>query len=180
MSTVIGFECSGGTVVAGDRLAVRGGRVVGRDRPHVFDFAGDESACGAAAVGEGLDTFERRVDADLRAYRIEYGEPTLDTVARIITAIAEATGVDAIVVARDEEGEAHVRTVDRDGSVLGEAFAARGTGRDLALGRLEAADRDVAVEEAASLARDVLETVAERDPQTGEDIDVYCLSDDSA
>lgn len=174
MSTVVGFESAEGVVLAGDRYAVRGGRVVGRERPHVFDLGVE--GYGVAAVGDDLDGFERRVDAELRRYRTEREEPSVEAFAQLVAGVTEETAVDAIVAARADDGTAHIRTVDRDGSVLVDEFAARGTGANFALGRLEAADRDVGLDEAVELARETVETVARRDALTGETVDVWRLA----
>lgn len=177
MGTAIGFECDGGAVLAADRLFVRGGSVESRSTEKLFTF----DTIGAAATGgrDGIDTFEREFDAELRSYRTERGEPNLDAVARIASRIAEGADVDVLVVARDGDGRARLRTVDADGSVLAEDYDAIGSGAQLALGQLETIDRDVTLSEAATTAESVLTTVSERDSDTGEDADVWQLAHDS-
>lgn len=177
MSTVIGFECDGGAVLAGDRTLVRSGSIASRSTDHVFEF-GD---VGAAVVGSpgGLEEFERELDAELREYRTERGEPSIDAVERIASEVTQSAGVDAIVAVRDDDGVARVRAVSSDGSVLRDPVAALGSGSELALGRLEGADRDVPPDNGESLAREILETVAERDTETGDDVDLWRLEDAS-
>lgn len=174
MGTAIGFECDGGVVLAADRVATRGGSVVSRSVEKVFTF----DTVGAAVVGDrgGTDTFRREFDAELRSYRTERGDAQLDAVVRIASRVAADADVDVLVAARDEDGRARLRTVGSDGSVLGEAYDAIGTGAQLALGRLEAVDRGVELSAAASTAESVLATVAQRDPGTGEDVDVWQLA----
>lgn len=177
MGTAIGFECDGGAVLAADRLFVRSGSVESRTLEKLFTF----ETIGTAAIGgrDGIDTFEREFDAELRSYRTERGEPTLDAVARIVSRIAEGADVDVLLVARDGDGRARLRTVDADGSVLEEAYDAIGSGAQLAIGQLETIDRDVALSEAATTAESVIETVSERDSDTGDDVDVWQLAHDS-
>lgn len=175
MGTIIGFECDGGAVLAADSTLVRGDTVVSRSADHLFAFDG----VGAAVVGSpgGVDAFEREFDAELRSYRTEKGEPSLDAVERMAATVAESAGVDVLLAARDAEGVARIREIHRDGSALEDPLGAMGSGAELALGALEPADRDVPVSEGETLAREVLEAVAERDPSTGGDVDVWSLAD---
>lgn len=177
MGTAIGFECDGGAVLAADRLVTRGGSVVSRSTEKLFTF----DTIGSAVTGDrdGIDAFEREFDAELRSYRTERDEPKLDAVARMASRIAEDADVDVLVVARDGDGRARLRTVDADGSVLEEEYDAIGSGAQLALGQLETVDRDVTLSEAVETAESVLATVSERDPDTGEDVDVWQLAHDA-
>lgn len=176
MSTIIGFECDGGVVLAGDRTLVRGGTIVSHSADHLFEFDG----VGAAVVGTpgGFDAFEREFDAELREYRTERGEPSIDAVERMASEVAESAGVDTIVATRDAEGVARLREIHRDGSALADPVAAMGTGSELALGALERADRDVSVEDGEVLAQEILDSVAERDSPTGDDVDVWTLANE--
>lgn len=174
MSTVIGIECSDGAVLAGDRALVRGGSVVG-SKQRVFDVG----VAGAAVVGEsgGIDEFGRRLDVERRKYETDGRTLSIEPLARIVSDLAAELSVEALVAGRDEEGVARIRTVGGDGGTLDDPTAALGTGAELAFGQLEGVDADASLDEAASTARDVMAAVAERDAETGEDVDVYRLSD---
>ena len=170
MATIVAVDCTDGVLLAGDRLVVRDGAVVGTRR-HVFEF----EDVGAAAVGDDPDAFRRQLDAAIRAYTVEGGEPGMDAVARMAADAVGAGDVEALVVARDESGWAQVRSVT-DG-VLDERIAALGSGAPTVLGRLEAIG-DVDLEDAESGVRKAFQAAAARDPGTGEEIDVWRLADE--
>lgn len=177
MSTIVGVETPAGVALAADRASVSGGTVEGSvDR--VFEFG----AAVAAAVGDPGDVaaFERDLRSQLDRDRIERDrEARIDRLARVASQVAADTGVEALVAARDDEGRARLRAVDSSGGVLEDAAAAFGTGAGVALGSLEEAtfdDLDLdAVEERL---REVVSATAERDAETGEDVNAVTLSSD--
>lgn len=174
VSTIVGIETDGGTVLAGDRLHVEGGVEVGEGVKRVFDF----ETAGAAAVGDpgALDGFRRRLETETRQYRIEHGSPIgIERLARVASLIAEAAGVDAIVSAPDDGSVPRLRSVGRDGSVLSYTSVAFGSGARLALGRLEGTDPGGSLDEAEDLIRELFSTISGRDPETGADVDVWSL-----
>ncbi len=179
MGTVVAIETTGGAAIAGDELATRGGTVTGGGADRVFEFDG----AGAGAVGDesDVDEFRRRLDAELREKRMDRDrEVDVDLLARIAAAVAEDVGVDAVVAARDDDGAARIRQVDADGGVLPGPVVALGSGAPVALGRLEAADRDLDLRATEDLLAETLATVAERDADTGGDVDRWSLPSESA
>ena len=178
MATIVGIEADGGAVVAGDRVLAEGGTVESKNERHVFDF-GD---VGAAAVGAGgdVDAFQRRLDSECRSYETEHGDPMdVTRLANVASDIAEEEGVEAIVVARDDRGVPRIRAIGADGGILTDETTAFGSGAQLALGVLDGANLDVDPDAAEELARDAVETSADRDGGTGAEIDVYRLAGDA-
>lgn len=174
MGTVIAIESEGGVVIAGDTRETRGGTVRSDNVKRVFDLGG----AGTGAVGEAgdVDEFGRRLASEVRNRKLETDrDPDIGWIARAAAEVAEATGVEAVVGAPDDEGVPRVRRVGPDGSVLEDTTVALGTGAQLALGRLEDADLDRTLEETATLAREVVDTVSNRDTETGGDVDVWTL-----
>ena len=170
MATIVAVDCTDGVLLAGDRLVVRDGAVVG-SRRHVFDF-GD---VGAAAVGDDPDAFRRQLDAALRAYADEAGSPSIDAVSRMAADAADEGGVESLVAARDDSGRARARSVT-DG-VLDERVAALGNGAPTVLGHLETVgEMDLASAESA--VREAFQAAAARDAGTGEELDVWRLAGD--
>ena len=188
MATIVGVRCRDGVVLAGDRLQVRDGRVESRNRQHVFDFDLDGDAVGGAAVGSDVDRFADRLGGELRSYRIERGPVPLAAVERMGSDVASETGSEAIVAACDHDedengggdGRAALRALYPDGSTLSDSPVVFGSGASLALGQLEAADLDaMSVDDCESFLRETFGAVAERDPGTGEEVDVWTLADDA-
>lgn len=172
MPTVITFECEGGALVAADRTVVRGSTVASTAAERILDF----DDCGGAAVDDP-DEVRRQLDAEVRAYRLDHDRsPGIEPVTRMAVEVVREVGTDAVVVARDDDGHATVRAVYADGSVIEDDPLALGSGAELALGQLETAP-SLALDEAEAFAREVLAGVAERDPRTGEAVDVWTLAD---
>lgn len=179
MGTLVAVETDGGAAIAGDRRVTSGGVVESEAADRVFDLDVDSGTVGAGALGPSGDPseFRRRLRAELEdANRNRQRPVDVDVVGRIAARVADRTGVEAVVAARDEDGVARIRRVGADGSVLSGGTFALGSGAGIALGRLEAADpgRDLASTEA--LVRDALETAASRDPGTGDEVDVWSLA----
>lgn len=178
MATIVGIETEGGTVLAGDRLRTEDGTVRSRDARHVFDFGG----VGAAAVGESgaVEEFRRRLDSEVQAYETESDEPMrIDRLATIASNFG-GTDFEAIVTARNDEGRARVRGIESGGGIVVEDALAFGSGAQFALGVLESHDPASSPDEAEELAREAIETAADRDTGTGDDVDTYRLANDGS
>jgi len=177
MATIVGIECADGVLLAGDRTLATDGTIRSTDKRHVFDFG----AVGAAAVGSAgaVDTFSRELEAEVRQYRTERSEPVrVDPLARMASSLSSRTGAEAIVAAPDADGAPRLRVVYGDGSVVDDDRGALGSGAALALGQLDAAG-DLTLADAADLVEDLFAAVAERDPGTGTDVDVYRLPNET-
>lgn len=177
MATIVGIEVDGGAAIAGDRQLTAGGTVQSESKEHVFDLG----EVGAAAVGDSasIDEFRRRLDAEVRDYETQHGDPMEVTrLANVASDIAEDESVEAIVVGRDDREVARIRGVDSDGGVTTDAVIAKGSGAQFTLGVLESADRSVSLDSAEDLLRDALDSAADRDTATGEDVDTYQLDND--
>lgn len=174
MSTIVGVETDGGVALAADRTSVADGTVGGEvDRVFAFEDAG------AAAVGDPGDVadFGRRLRSELDRDRLERDRPpSVDRVARLASEIAESAYVEALVAARDEDGAPRLRSIDASGAVLADTVAAAGTGAGVALGVLEEASLDPAPDGLEARVREVVATVADRDPETGDEIDSWSLA----
>ncbi|WP_132058644.1 Ntn hydrolase family protein [Halorussus amylolyticus] len=178
MATILGIEADGGAVLAGDRQLTEGDTVKSQSKRHVFDF-GD---VGAAAVGDsgGVDEFERRLESEVSDHETRQGDPmSVTRLANLASDLAAEQGVEAIVAARDDREVARVRGIGADGGVVTDATVALGSGAQVAIGILEGSDRHVSLDAAEQLARDVLDTVAERDTGTGDTVDTFRLESNS-
>lgn len=173
MTTVIGFTCVDGAVIAADRTIVRDGRIQSRNRQRVYDF----DDWGLAIASDEATGIRDRVEVEVREYETrEGGTPSIDTLGRLAGDVASDTNGSFIVVGRDDQGEASVLAIHDDGSRIEDSPLALGDGVDLALGALEGADTtDLSTSEAADLARDTIKNVAERDTATGDEVDVWTL-----
>ena len=173
MGTVVAIETDGGIAIAGDRRATQDGTVTSESAERVFDF--DEVGAGAVGEGGDVDEFRRQLETELEEAERDR-EITADVLGNVAADVAEETGVEAVVATHDDEGVARGRRVGPDGSILSGPEFALGSGAQSALGVLESADRGRDLHSTEEFVRDVMETVAERDPDTGEDVDVWSLA----
>ncbi|WP_135854186.1 Ntn hydrolase family protein [Halorussus salinus] len=179
MATIVAIESEEGAVLAGDRRHAAGDTVASDEKPHVFDFG----AVGAAAVGGegagttgGIDEFRRRLETEVQSHETEHGEEMgLTRLATRASELADEESVQAVVAARDEDGSASIRGIRSDGGLLGDAVVAFGSGAQLALGVLDGREEDRSLDKAEDLARDAIDAAADRDTDTGAEIDIYRL-----
>lgn len=171
MPTVVAFETEGGAVLAADRLVVSNDTVSSKRAERLAAF-GD---CGGAAVDDPGE-FRRELAGKRREYEADHGEtPGIEPFTRLASEVAGTVGTDAAVVARNDDGHTRVRAVYADGSVIDDSPVALGTGAELAFGRLEAGVPE-GLEEASTFARELIAGVGERDTRTGDEADVWTLS----
>lgn len=176
MGTVVGVRFEDGVALAADRRATDGNTVRSDELGKLFTF--DAAGAGAAGSASAIQEFGRRLEDELRRLRSrENREPSIAALERLAGDVASETGAEAIVAAR-EGGVASLRAIDAEGGAVEDAVLALGTGAQIALGQLEGFDRDANVEEAAETLEDVLEAVAERDAETGGEVDVWTLADE--
>ena len=75
----------------------------------------------------------------------------------------------------DEEGS-HIYTADMSGAIIGEDFASSGSGSPIAYGVLESVYRsDLTNEEAKEVAAKAVKAAMERDPGSGNGVDVLVI-----
>jgi len=174
MSTVVAIETPAGVAIAGDTRIVDGDAVSSDQFRRVFGLRG----VGVGVVGEAgaVQQFRRQFEVELRDRELRSDNaPEIDPVARIAAREAQEAGVDAVIAARDADGNASLREVASDGRMLEGDTVALGSGRGMGTGLLEAIDTDEAATDPAAAVRDVLETVIERDVDTGGEVSVWTL-----
>jgi len=170
MSTVVAVE-----TLSPETQVVDGESVSSDQFQRVFDVRG----VGVGVVGESgaVQQFRQWFDVALQDRGFE-GDDTIDidAVARIAAGRETESGRRRRGRrARRRRGAASLRQIASDGRVLDSGVAALGTGSAVALGLLEALDMDEAANDPATAVRNVLETVMERDVDTGGEIDVWTL-----
>lgn len=172
MSTIVGFKCKDGVLLAADRLLVRNETIESTSKERLFvvdDVAG--AACDGPAGA--IDEFGREFERVVRSYQTERGPIGIDPLETQVSSITADVGIDAIVATHDEDGIARVSALGRDGSQLSDSPLVRGTGAQLFIGALgiEGGSLDTVEPKV----RSAFKTVAENDPKTGEAVDVWRL-----
>lgn len=176
MPTAVGGRFADGTAVAADRRETRGGQVVSERTRRIHSF--DEIVIASAAPAGDLRELSDRFDEKRRRYAHDHGRaPTVDAAERLASDLAAQIGVSALLLARDRAGKAQLVRIDDTGGSTREPMTAIGSGAAVAIGLLEALDRDIPLEDAEHALGDLLNTVAGRDTETGDTVDIGILSD---
>ncbi|MFB6236385.1 MAG: hypothetical protein ABEH81_16225 [Halopenitus sp.] len=176
MPTAIGFRCEDGVVIAADRTLVRNGMVESRDHQRAFGY--DDEEWGVAVAGDDAHAAHDELQEKIRGYEADRDwerAPALEALGRMAGEVADDHDAPLVVAGLAEDGVAGIRVAYADGSTIEETVTAVGSGTESALGQLEALDTDKPTPAAAEVAREVIATVAERDPATGEAADVWTL-----
>ena len=176
MGTVVGVRSSDGIALAADKRTTSGGAVRSKNVEKLFEY----DAAGAVAAGEpsAIGTFSRKLDTEIRRRQTEQGTTIrIEPLSRLASDLAAETDVEAVVAARDDDLVAQIRAIDRSGGELTEEIVAQGTGAEFALGQLEGVDRKKQVREANGILESIFESVAERDTETGKEIEIWTLED---
>lgn len=175
MGTIAGIRLADGIALTADRRATAGGAVRTEHLEKLFDY--DDA--GAAVTGEpsAIQEFSRRLDDEIRQLRTRQTAVRISALERLASEIAAETGAEALVAVRDGDGIARLRAIDPEGGATGDDALARGTGAQLALGQLDGADLTIEIRNARELLESVFDAIAERDAETGDEIDVWTLED---
>ncbi len=186
MATVLGIRCAEGAVLAGDCRSTSDDTTTSDGVQQVFEYA-DAAAAVVGDVG-AIQEFDRRFGTELDRQRDDsqtnHGEEAdgehlhIDRIARVASELTGELGLDGLVVGHDSNGEVGLCEVGSDGLVLASEVTALGSGASVAFGPLEQANTDRELDDVESLARETLSIVAQRDPETGTDIDVIRFETD--
>jgi proteasome beta subunit len=181
-ATAVGIKQKNAVVLASDRRMSYGVFIMSRNAKKVFVLDSNIGIAFSGLYGD-LRGIYRILEAEYRYMQHILGhKPPVYAMAKRLSLIlysykALPFMVEAIVGGLGYEGEPKLYVLDALGSITEEPFAAVGSGATLALGYLEGNYReDMSVEEAMQLAANAIRTAMERDPSTGDGIDVVALT----
>ncbi len=181
MSTVIAATIAAGVIIVADRRHTQG-NIVSGTQARVFTDPGGTTDVGGGVIGDpgATEQFQRQfADALQTAARDQPGGLYLDVIARVGARVADQTRMMAVVGARTEAGKAEMRHITADGGVLTPTTVSLGTGKAVAASRLDTLDQSQSLAAATTTLEQIMTTVAERDPQTGSNIDVCTIHSDT-
>ena len=182
MTTTIGLTCSDGVVLAADKRASKGFFVGSKAVNKLFKL--DEAT--AVAIAGQMSDAEYLVNlakAELRLIALRRGFPlSVSESARLISSIVYSGMkaynpffVELVVAGVDGQGP-HVFTADMSGAITSEPFMASGSGSPIAYGVLEQGYRQgLTVDDGMRLAEQAVRAAMERDPGSGNGVDVLAL-----
>lgn len=170
-TTVVGLVADGSVVLAADRRAsVGGGRfVTSKDVRKVEGVHPTAAAALSGTVGH-IQHFVRLLRAESRLYEDRRGDPpTMQALSTLAGGVLRQSPlrVSPLLGGVDADG-AHVFELDGGGGVLSDAYAAGGSGMQVAYGVLERRYRDdLSIEEARRVAAAAIDGASERDTASG-------------
>ncbi|MCE4625282.1 MAG: proteasome subunit beta [Desulfurococcales archaeon] len=181
-ATALGIKLKDSVVVASDRRMSYGVFIMSRNAKKVF-LLDNKIAIAFSGLYGDLRGIYRILEAEFRYMEHVIGhKPPVYAMAKRLSLLlysykAVPFMVEALVAGLDVNNVPRLYVLDALGSITEEPFAAVGSGATLALGYLEENYReDMSVEEAMDLAAKAMRISMERDPSTGDGIDVVAIT----
>jgi proteasome beta subunit len=182
MTTIVGIRTKEGVVLGSDRRASKG-FFIGSKITQKITKIDDTLAVAIAGQLSDADYMVKLVKAERNLIELRRGFPvTVKESARLIANQAY-TGlknyqpyfVELLVGGVDQEG-GHIFVADMSGAITSEEFASSGSGSPIAYGVLESIYlKDMTNEQAKEIATKAVAAAMERDPGSGNGIDVLTI-----
>ena len=182
MTTIIGIKTTEGVVLASDKRASKGFFIGSKIVQKISKI--DETL--AIAIAGQLSDAEHLIKvaaAERKLIELRRGFPlSVKESSRLIANLAysglrsyQPYYVELLVAGVDSSGS-HVNVADMSGAITNEDFAASGSGAPIAYGVLESLyDKNITNEEARDIARKAVSAAMERDPGSGNGIDIVVI-----
>lgn len=170
-TTIVGLAAEDGVILAADRRASLGGRIVtNKDVQKVLEIQPNAALAISGSVG-GAQSFIRTLRAETNLYEARRGEymsiNALATMASNLLRGGPYFIVVPILGGVDDDG-AHVYSLDPSGSSMSDNYAAQGSGMQFAYGALEQAyEEGLSLDEARTAAATAVQSAVERDTASG-------------
>jgi len=182
MTTTVGIRSKDGVVLAADKRASKGFFVGSKTVQKLFSLD-DATAVAIAGQMSDAEYLVNLAKAERRLLSLRRGYPlSVKESAKLISNIVyngmknyQPFYVELVVAGVDREG-AHVYTSDMSGAVTSEDFMSSGSGSPIAYGVLEQGyNKDLDLEAAKKLGEAAVKAAMERDPGSGNGIDVLVV-----
>jgi proteasome beta subunit len=182
MTTTVGIRSKDGVVLAADKRASKGFFVGSKDVRKLFALD-DTTAVAIAGQMSDAEYLVNLAKAERRLLALRRGYPlSVKESAKLISNIVYSGMknynpffVELVVAGVDREG-GHVYTSDMSGAVTSESFMSSGSGSPIAYGVLEQGYRqDLSLDDAERLAESAVRAAMERDPGSGNGVDVLVV-----
>ncbi len=186
-TTTVGIRCTDGIVLAADKRATLGGRIVAdKDVDKVYAIS-DTMAVTMAGVVSDAQLITKLIKAEIRLKKVRTGkEPGVEETANLLSSIvyqnvrrmSPIMGITGFLLAGADTKGFHLYDIGVDGSLMKRKdYVADGSGFMMAYGVLDTlAKKDMKVAEGIKLAIKAVNAAMQRDAATGEGIDVYTIT----
>lgn len=182
MTTIVGILCKEGAVLSSDKRASKG-FFIGSKITQKILRVDDTLAVAIAGQVSDAEYLVNAVRAERALVTLQRGYPlTVKETTKLISNVAyqgmksyQPYFAEFIVAGIDALG-AHVYVTDMSGAVSAENFVSSGSGSPIAYGVLESIYReDMTLEQAKQLGTNAVKAAMERDPGSGNGIDVVTI-----
>ena len=182
MTTTVGIKTKEGVVLGSDRRASKG-FFIGSKITQKIARIDDTLAVAIAGQLSDAEYMIKAAKAERRLLELRRGFPfTVKESARLIANLAysglknyQPYFVELLVAGVDQAG-GHILSADMSGAITDEDFASSGSGSPIAYGVLESVyTRDLTNEQAKQIATKAVAAAMERDPGSGNGIDVLVI-----
>lgn len=182
-ATAVGLRTSNAVVLAAERRVSYGFYTLSKSGRKVF-LLDDKLGIATAGVIADSQILSKVIKYQIDHYRLDTGvTPSVRSIAKYLSLIMFNRRFmpfisEVIIGGLDRDGS-HIIVLDPLGSLIEDNYVALGTGAKLAISVLENEYReDMPTEEARMLAIKAVKTAIERDPVSGDGIDVLIISED--
>lgn len=175
-TTSIGVTTAETVVIATDRRASLGGRVVSNKNVTKVEQVHDRAALTMVGSVGGAQSFIRSIRSEAKLYEARRGKPmsidALGTVASNFLRGGPFFMINPVLGGVDETGP-HVYSIDPMGGLSEDDYVVTGSGMQFALGVLEQEyDDDLTHEEGIEIATRAVESATERDTASGNGVTI--------
>ncbi len=182
-ATTVGLVCKDGAILGSERRYSYGSFVMSKAAKKVFKIT-DNIGVGCAGIIGDMQVLAREALAYMSIYRYERGRAgTVKSTAKLFASILSSRRLypylAQTIIAGVDEGKPELFVLDPIGSILGDKFAAVGSGSEIAMGVLESEYRDgVSVEEGRPLILRAIKSATARDISSGDGVDLLVITHD--
>lgn len=176
MATLVGAVFADGVCLAADRRVTDGETVRSERFRRLIPF--ERAAVGIAGPPSPAQAIERAVRTEVRDQTITDVDPfRAARFERVVERAIRGHPATALTAAPGDD-RARLARIDPEAGTTHDRVAAVGSGAALALGQLEALELERSVAAGAEELRRILDTVAERDQETNDRVDVVTVAED--
>ncbi len=183
MTTIVGIKCSDGVVLSSDKRASKGFFIGSKITQKILPIDETMSVAIAGQVSDA-EYLVNAVRSERKLVTLQRGYPlSVKETSKLIANIAydgmksyQPYYAEFIVAGVDSTGS-HVFISDMSGAVSSEDYVSTGSGSPIAYGVLESSYRQgVGIEEAKRIAESAIRAAMERDPGSGNGVDVLAIA----
>ena len=188
-TTTVGIVCKDGIILAADKRATLGGRIISHKKVNKVVPISKTMAITTAGTVSDIQLITKLVRAELMLLRIRLDrEPSVKMVSNLLGAIvyqnirkfSPILGITGFLLGGVDESGFSLYEIGPDGSVLGhDNFITDGSGMMMAFGVLDTLYKPTLnLEQGKELAIKCILAALERDTATGSGIDVFAITKD--